>query len=85
MLNMVAAGCCRAPIHHRNCMSKSQPESDADVMLECADDDPLADAISETDPASECCEDCGKPLDDLSEIGCPKCDWRRPDFGSNLA
>lgn len=43
---------------------------------------PACEALSgDCDEPEPCCEHCGKPLGDFSDIGCGRCDRRSPDWG----
>lgn len=45
--------------------------------------DDLPDWAFDPDPPEpECCQHCGKELEDFSELGCAYCDGRHPAFGT---
>lgn len=45
-------------------------------------DDPLdEDSCCGLEDDEPCCQYCGKPFEDFSDLGCERCDRRHPDYG----
>jgi len=39
------------------------------------------DGCCDLENEEPCCEYCGKPFEDFSDLGCERCDRRHPDYG----
>jgi hypothetical protein len=62
-------------------------ETDRDSVLdlcEACHDYPCSCDLDDLDlpeEGPECCEYCGKPFEDFSDLGCGYCDLRSPEWG----